>query len=134
MSSPNEEPNAALSKTSLPSPVGQLGKSPVHLLAAIVTVAMDKLWDMLLLDMGKALPPYEKARFYLGAGMVLLIATTISTALTQHCIEKDPLGMALAKGVAMGILAGLPYSFSTTEMGLVFIGWSGINELQKVKK
>jgi flagellar biosynthesis component FlhA len=34
----------------------------------------------------------------------------------------------------MGVLAGLPYSFSSTEMGLLFIGWSGINELQKPHK
>ena len=42
--------------------------------------------------------------------------------------------MALAKGLALGILDGLPYSFSTTELGLVFLAWSGINELQKPKK
>jgi hypothetical protein len=42
--------------------------------------------------------------------------------------------MALAKGLALGILAGLPYSLSTTELGVVVLGWSGINELQKAKK
>jgi hypothetical protein len=111
-----------------------LGKSPIHMLSAIVTMATDKLWDPMLIDMFKALPLPEKERFYLGSGLLLFMATAASTALTQHWVDKDPLGAALAKGVALGILAGLPYSFSTTELGLVFLGWSGINELQKAKK
>jgi hypothetical protein len=111
-----------------------LGKSPIHLLSAIVTMATDKLWDPMLLDMSKALPLPERERFYLDAGLLLFVMTTASAALTQYWVDKDHPGMALAKGLALGILAGLPYSFSTTELGVVFLGWSGINELQKAKK
>ncbi|OHX21315.1 hypothetical protein [Chromobacterium sphagni] len=114
--------------------IPELGKSPVHLLSAIVALASDKLWDVMLLDMAKAMALPDKIRFFLLAGLLLLLLTTISAGLTQMWVEKDDAGMALAKGLAMGILAGLPYSFGTTELGLIFIGWSGINELQKLNK
>ncbi|MEN9657774.1 MAG: hypothetical protein RL571_1239 [Pseudomonadota bacterium] len=88
----------------------------------------------MLLDMGKALPTLEREYFYLVSGLLLLLITTFSATLIQRWVEKEDLGMALAKGFALGILAGLPYSFASTELGLVFIAWSGLNELQKITK
>ncbi|MBX9297600.1 hypothetical protein [Chromobacterium piscinae] len=114
--------------------IPELGKSPVHLLSAIVALASDKLWDVMLLDMAKAMPLPDRIRFFLLAGLLLLLFTTLSAALTQRWVDKDEPGAALAKGLAMGVLAGLPYSFGSTELGLIFIGWSGINELQKLEK
>lgn len=114
--------------------IPELSRSPVHLLSALVTLASDKLWDLLILDMAKAMPLEAREWFYLHVGLLLLVVVGTSATLSQWCIEKDDLRMALAKGMAMGILAGLPYSFGTSEMGLIFLGWSGINELQKMKK
>ena len=114
--------------------IPELGKSPVHLLSAIVALAADKLWDLLLLDMAKTMALPDKIRFFLLAGLLLLLLTAASAALTQRWVAGDDAGMALAKGLAMGVLAGLPYSFGSTELGLIFIGWSGINELQKLEK
>jgi hypothetical protein len=108
-----------------------LSKSPIHLLAAIVTVAVNKVWDSQLIELANPLPLGDKERFFLWASVLLLVATTVSTTLTQYLVDKDRLGVALAKGLAMGVLASLPYSFSSTEVGLIFIGWSGINELQR---
>jgi len=114
--------------------IPEISKSPVHLLSSLVTLASDKLWDVLLLDMVKTMPLESKEWFYLHVGLLLLVIVGVSTTLSQWWIDKDDPRMALAKGLAMGILAGLPYSFGTSEMGLIFIGWSGINELQKMKK
>lgn len=114
--------------------IPELSKSPVHLLSSIVALGTDKLWDVLLLDMAKNMVVPDKLRFLLLAGLLLLLFTAASVALTQRCVEKDELGMSLAKGLALGILSGVPYSFGTTELGLIFIGWSGINELQKMNK
>jgi hypothetical protein len=118
------------------TPVGlsPVSRSPIHLLSALVTVSVDKLWERMLLDMAKTMPLQEKESFFLYVGLLLLIATTLSITLTQYMVDKDTLGISLAKGLALGVLAGLPYSFSSTEMGLFFIGWSGINELQKQKE
>jgi hypothetical protein len=118
----------------MPGGLPSLGKSPIHLLSALVTVSVDKLWELMLLDMAKTMSLYDKDRFFLIVGLLLLTLTTVSTTLTQRLVDNDAPGTALAKGVAMGVLAGLPYSFSSTEMGLLFIGWSGINELQKQHK
>ncbi|TKC86024.1 hypothetical protein FAZ69_22230 [Trinickia terrae] len=134
MPSPAQDSNLEAPQPGMPGSLPSLGKSPIHLLSALVTVSIDKLWDLMLLDMAKAMPLQEKARFFLAVGLLLLAITTVSATLTQCLVDKDALGMALAKGLAMGILAGLPYSFSSTEMGLLFIGWSGINELQKQQK
>ncbi|MEO9385904.1 hypothetical protein [Chromobacterium phragmitis] len=114
--------------------IPELSKSPVHLLSAIVALASDKLWDELLLDMAKTLATVDKERFFLFSGLLLLILTTLSASLTQRWVDGDGMGASLAKGLAMGVLAGLPYSFGSTELGLIFIGWSGINELQKLEK
>ncbi|MGQ5522745.1 hypothetical protein ACUHMQ_05720 [Chitinimonas sp. PSY-7] len=109
----------------------KLSRSPIHLLSAIVTLTTDKLWDLLLLDMARHLPLVEQGRFLLMTGLLLLVITTFSTTLTQYWIENESRGVALAKGLSLGVLAGIPYSFGDTEVGLVFMAWSGINELQK---
>ncbi|AAQ58406.1 hypothetical protein CV_0730 [Chromobacterium violaceum ATCC 12472] len=135
MDTPDQDANGAAPRGGmLRGSIPELSKSPVHLLSAIVTLAADKLWDVMLLDMAKAMPLQEKTRFFLLSGLLLFSFIGLSAALTQLWVDKDSLGMALAKGVAMGILAGLPYSFGSTELGLLFIGWSGINELQKMDK
>ncbi|MEK6291275.1 MAG: hypothetical protein V4793_07780, partial [Paraburkholderia tropica] len=108
-----------------------LSRSPIHLLSALVTVSVDKLWDSMLLDMAKTLPFEQKAHFLLIVALLLFVVTTLSTTLTQSRVDSDSPGVALAKGLAMGVLASLPYTFSATEMDLLFIGWSGINELQQ---
>ncbi|POA97464.1 hypothetical protein C2134_16695 [Chromobacterium sinusclupearum] len=130
MDNADQDSSAAQPAGLLRGSIPELGKSPVHLLSAIVALASDKLWDVMLLDMAKAMALQEKIRFFLLAGLLLLLLTTASAALTQ----MDDAGMALAKGLAMGILVGLPYSFGATELGLIFVGWSGINELQKLNQ
>ncbi|OBU87128.1 hypothetical protein [Chromobacterium subtsugae] len=135
MDTPDQDANDAAPRGGLlRGSIPELSKSPVHLLSAIVTLAADKLWDVMLLDMAKTMPLQEKTRFLLCAGLLLLGFTALSASMTQLWVDKDDPGMALAKGLAMGILAGLPYSFGSTELGLLFIGWSGINELQKLEK
>ncbi|OQS11281.1 hypothetical protein B0T37_07495 [Chromobacterium violaceum] len=135
MDTPDQDANDAAPRGGmLRGSIPELGKSPIHLLSAIVALASDKLWDVMLLDMAKTMPLPDKIRFFLLTGLLLLLLTTSSAALTQMWVDKDDAGMALAKGLAMGILAGLPYSFGSTELGLLFIGWSGINELQKMDK
>ncbi|APR37949.1 hypothetical protein [Paraburkholderia sp. SOS3] len=121
-------------QTRTPAALPPMSRSPIHLLSALVTVSVDKLWERMLLDMVKTMPLQDKERFLLYVGLLLLIATMLSITLTQYMVDNDTLGIAFAKGLALGVLAGLPYSFSSTEMGLFFIGWSGINELQKQQK
>jgi len=121
-------------QTRTPAALPPMSRSPIHLLSALVTVSVDKLWERMLLDMVKTMPLQDKERFLLYVGLLLLIATMLSITLTQYMVDNDTLGIAFAKGLALGVLAGLPYSFSSTEMGLFFIGWSGINELQKPHK
>jgi hypothetical protein len=129
MPSPEQEPSQSNGLA-----IPKLSQSPIHLLSAIVCISTDKLWTVMLLDMGKTLPTLEREYFYLVSGLLLLLITTLSVTLIQRWVEKENLGMALAKGFALGILAGLPYSFASTELGLVFIAWSGLNELQKITK
>jgi hypothetical protein len=109
-------------------------RSPLNLVSAIVVVASDKLWDSTLLEFARTLPLHEKERFVMVVALLLWLATTTSVTLTQLWVDRDDLGPAIAKGVAMGILAALPYSLSATELGLIFFSWSGINKLQKREK
>ncbi|WP_321782285.1 hypothetical protein [Paraburkholderia sp. J94] len=126
-------PPAPASRPEAPRTGGlpSLSRSPIHLLSALVTVSVDKLWDSMLLDMVKPMPLEQKTHFLLIVGLLLFVVTSVSTTLTQSRVDTDSPGVALAKGLAMGVLASLPYTFSATEMGMLFIGWSGINELQK---
>ena len=98
------------SRTSIPP-------SPVHPLSAFITIVIDRLWSTFEIT---AISPI----------ILLTFATCfVSVLLIQRFIEGDDWGTSVAKGVVMGIVAGVPYSVIGTFFGFVLLGWAGVHKI-----
>ncbi len=110
-------------------PRREIAAPPLHVLSSITTVALDWVWFMIELPASLSLafiPSLLPLSLSLGA--LNLAAVT----LIQHFLEKEPWGTALAKGVAMGIISGVPYPVFGTAIGAPLALWGGFRELQKL--
>lgn len=88
---------------------------PIHPLAAFVTIALDGIFFVL-----EILNPFA----LIGIGFLGFAATT----LVQRYIAQDSWGASLAKGLAMGIIAGVPYPVAGTAVGLPLLAWAGVSK------
>jgi hypothetical protein len=98
---------------------------PIHPLAALVTIALDGVFGVV-----EILDPLLLLFTCLGVGTLGLIATT----LIQHYLDEDAWGPALAKGLAMGVFAGVPYPVTGTAIGAPLLIWSGVHQWIKLPK
>lgn len=107
----------------------EMAAPPLHVLSSITTMALDWVWFMVELPatLSIALLP-GLLPLSLALGALNLTAVT----LIQHFLEKETWGIALAKGVAMGIIAGVPYPVFGTAIGAPLAIWGGFRELQKL--
>ncbi len=96
---------------------------PIHPLAALVTVVLDNFFGVFeLID----------PLMILFTSVMLAAVGTLSTTLIQHHLANDPWGKAVAKGLAMGIIAGVPFSVTGTAFGLPLLVWAGLHEWIKL--
>jgi hypothetical protein len=51
--------------------------------------------------------------------------------LVQHYLAKDEWGPAVAKGLVMGIFAGVPFQVTGTAVGVPLLAWAGLHEWLK---
>jgi hypothetical protein len=96
---------------------------PIHPLAALVTIALDGVFGVIELT-----NPLSLIFTCLGVGVLGLASTT----LTQRYLSKDEWGPALAKGLAMGIFAGVPYPITGTAIGAPLLIWAGVHQWLKL--
>jgi hypothetical protein len=61
--------------------------------------------------------------------LLIFITCTVSVTLTQHFIAQENWGESLAKGFALGILAGVPYPIMGTGAGIIILAMSGLRGL-----
>ncbi len=92
---------------------------PVHPLAALVTVVLDNVFGVL-----EIVDPL----FILFTSLLVAAFGTLSTTLIQHHLGKDGWGKAVAKGLAMGIIAGVPFPVTGTALGVPLLAWAGLHE------
>ncbi len=92
---------------------------PVYPLAALVTVVLDNVFGVLeLVD----------PLLILFTSMIVATFGTVSTTLIQRYLGKDGWGKAVAKGLAMGIIAGVPFPVTGTAIGVPLLAWAGLHE------
>ncbi len=92
---------------------------PVHPLAALVTVVLDNVFGVFeLVD----------PLIILVTSVTVAVFGTLSTTLIQHHLGKDGWGKAIAKGLAMGIIAGVPFPVTGTAIGVPLLAWAGLHE------
>lgn len=91
---------------------------PIHALAAIAIIALDGIFGTFeILD-----PP-----LIVITSIVLGVLGFISTTFVQRFLAKDGWGAAAAKGMVLGILAGVPYPIMGTAVGVPLLIWSGVH-------
>ena len=97
--------------------------APIHPLAALVTVVLDNVFGVFeLVD----------PLLILFTSSIVATFGTLSTTLIQHYLAKDEWGKAVAKGVALGIIAGVPFSVTGTAFGVPLLAWAGLHEWIKL--
>lgn len=97
--------------------------APIHPLAALATIALDGV-----LSIFEIFDPIMLLFISGGIGLLGFLATT----LVQRYLAKDEWGPALAKGLVMGIFAGVPYPIAGTAIGAPLLIWAGLHEWVKI--
>ena len=90
---------------------------PIHFLAALATILLDWVWG--IPDLSIILIPI----------IIVLAGSTglLTVTLIQRFVAGDPWGAALAKGLVMGIVAGVPFMVTGTAIGSLLLGWAGLS-------
>ena len=97
----------------------RIAPPPIHPLAALATLVLDgvflvfEILDPLLL-------------LFTSVGLGVLGFTT--TLFVQRFLAKDEWGASIAKGLVMGVIAGVPYSVASTAVGVPLLIWSGVHQ------
>jgi hypothetical protein len=97
--------------------------APIHPLAALATIALDGFFSVF-----EILDPLML--LFISGGIGLL--GFLSTAFVQRYLAKDEWGPALAKGLVMGIFAGVPYPIAGTAIGAPLLIWAGVHQWVKI--
>ncbi len=97
--------------------------APIHPLAALTTIVLDTIFGIFELVDPLALVLTSVSVGVLG---------TISTTLIQHYLAKDEWGPSVAKGLVMGIIAGVPFQVTGTAVGAILLGWAGASQWIKL--
>lgn len=92
---------------------------PIHPLAALVTLVLDNVIGAL-----EMVDPF----IILFTSLIVAAFGTLSTMLIQRYLARDGWGKAVAKGLAMGIIAGVPFSVTGTAFGIPLLAWAGLHE------
>jgi len=108
----------------LPEPRRPIPPSPIHPLAAIATLALDYVFTLIEIPETLTFTP-----LILGTMLVTGTLGFAAVTLVQHYLAKDKWGPAVAKGVVMGIVAGVPYSVAGTVVGIPLLAWAGLHEM-----
>ena len=117
----------------LPPPAEErpIPAAPIHPLAALVTIVLDSAWGipetgLLLSFFGWFAEPF----------LIALIGGTafLAVASIQRFVSGDTWRASLAKGFAMGVLAGVPFVVGGTLVGALFLGWSGLSKISGLLK
>ena len=93
--------------------------APVHPLAALATILLDNVFGAV-----EIVDPL----LILLTGLTVGVINTVTVALVQRYLAKDEWGPSIAKGLVMGIIAGVPFSVSGTAAGGLLLAWAGLHQ------
>jgi hypothetical protein len=107
----------------LPVPHHPVPPSPIHPLAALSTIVLDNVFGVFEIT-----DPFILVLTSLGVGTL----NTLTTMLLQRYLAKDGWGASIAKGLVMGIMAGVPFQVTGTAVGIPLLAWAGLHEWVKL--
>ncbi len=97
--------------------------APVHPLAALATLVLDNVFGVV-----EIADPF----LLLITGLSVGVIGTLAVTFVQRYMAREGWGVSIAKGLVMGIIAGVPYPVSGTAVGVVLLGWAGAHEWIKL--
>jgi hypothetical protein len=97
--------------------------APIHPLAALATIVLDNIFGVFELIDPLAIILTSFTVFTIG---------TLTTMLVQHYLSKEDWGPSIAKGLVMGIIAGVPFQVVGTVVGVPLLAWAGLHEWIKL--
>ena len=116
-----------MSNAITPTPAGEerhpVPPSPIHPLAALTTIVLDNVFGAFEL-----IDPLALILTSISVGVL----GTVATMLVQRYLAKDSWGASVAKGLVMGIIAGVPFQVTGTAVGAILLGWAGANRWIKL--
>ena len=108
--------NAIEPRRSIPPP-------PIHPLAALTTIVLDNVFGWIEL-----VDPLALALTSVSVGAVGFLMTMF----VQRYLAKDGWGASIAKGLVMGVMAGVPYQVTGTAIGIPLLAWAGAHQWIKL--
>ncbi len=107
----------------IPEPRRPVPPAPIHPLAALVTIVLDNIfgWFEIIDPLAILFTSFVVG----GVGFV-------TTLFVQRYLAKDEWGPSAAKGLVMGVLAGVPFQVTGTAVGAILLGWAGANKWVKI--
>ena len=96
---------------------------PIHPLAALVIVVLDNVFGVF-----EIVTPI----FVVLTSLALFTFGGLATTFIQHYMARDSWGVSVAKGLAMGIIAGVPFPVTGTVLGVPLLIWAGLHEWVKL--
>ncbi|MGD0613357.1 MAG: hypothetical protein ABSB41_17810 [Anaerolineales bacterium] len=97
--------------------------APIHPFAALATIVLDNLF---------AIPDLAGPELWIFTVPLIGGICLLTTTMVQHYLAKDSWGESIAKGLVMGIIAGVPISVTGTAVGGILLGWAGLHEWVKL--
>jgi hypothetical protein len=107
----------------IPEPRRPVPPAPIHPLAALVTIVLDNIFGWF-----EIIDPLA----ILFTSFVVGGVGFITTLFVQRYLAKDEWGPSAAKGLVMGVLAGVPFQVTGTAVGAILLGWAGANKWVKI--
>ena len=95
--------------------------TPIHPLAAGVLVAVDNLWN---------LADWAVVTWWVTVPLSFL-SVFVPTVWFQRRLRKDSWGSAVAKALALGLVAAIPTSLTGTPVGMALLAWAGVDRWRR---
>lgn len=96
--------------------------APIHPLAALTVIVLDNVFGWIDFVPGAVL----------GTSLLVGGIGFVTTLFVQRYLAKDEWGASVAKGLVMGVIAGVPFQVTGTAVGAVLLGWAGASKWIKL--
>jgi hypothetical protein len=111
---------------------GLMAPPPIHILSALLTMTLDRLWSGPLPEFIQKIPSDWTARTYWEGFLILLIAliTFIVAWGIQRFLAKDENNQAIIKAVVLAIIVATPEYTTSGIIGAIFMAWAGLSQVR----
>lgn len=110
------QPRLVVKRNPIPS-------APVHPLAALTTIVLDNVFGVIEI---------ADPLLLLFTGLAVGTICTLTVAFVQRYMAKEQWGPSIAKGLVMGVIAGVPFQVTGTAAGGILLAWAGMHKWIKL--